>query len=123
MRQERGLSLREASRRSDGRISSAYLSQLETSKRTSPGLFTLTTLAEAYEVSVLDILDAYGIPVPEAELAASRELTIGQRVMQLSDHNRRIVLDLVDVMNDPGPFGVEIGVDAYPDEIPGGSIE
>lgn len=54
-REKRGLTLRDVEEITDGKISNAYLSQLENGKITNPSIAICCALAAAYAVSLDDI--------------------------------------------------------------------
>lgn len=56
-REDRGLTLRDVERITEGRVSNAALSQIETGKTTNPGIATCVWLAAAMGLSSTDLLD------------------------------------------------------------------
>lgn len=89
-RESRGLKLRDIERASG--FNSGYLSQLERGNVKSINTTTLPRIAEAYGVSQIDLLKAYGVEIPESvERTAEEEraLKLGRRILELSEESVR----------------------------------
>ena len=104
LRDESGLTLRQVEDASAGRVSNAYLSQLEQGRRPSPNPRILTALAQVYRVPVKDLFEAAGyVDAPEAseidrayeQVLADGSFSFGTRAPgDLSQDAKRMVVEL-----------------------------
>ena len=97
LRESRGLTLRQVEER--GKISNAYLSQIERGERGSPNLKTLQKLAEAYGVSVTELVAAAdqettGAPV-SAESSEPDVAFVSRGYEGLSKENRHLLTEFL----------------------------
>jgi transcriptional regulator with XRE-family HTH domain len=56
-REERGMTLRDVERVTEGRVSNAALSQIETGKTRSPGFTQIVQIAAAYGLMINDVVE------------------------------------------------------------------
>jgi transcriptional regulator with XRE-family HTH domain len=104
LRARSGMTLREVEEASEGRVSNAYLSQLEQGRRPAPNPRILTALAQVYRVPVQDLFEAAGYvdaPAPSAVdraydmVLADSEFSFGTRAPgELSQDAKRMVIEL-----------------------------
>lgn len=89
-RESLGLSTRDLAKKCQPPISSTQISHLENGRTAFPSLPMIPRLAQAYGVTISEILNAYGVPVEidVADLEVSRAYKIGQEVLALPEADR-----------------------------------
>jgi HTH-type transcriptional regulator, competence development regulator len=104
LRSRAGLTLREVEQRTDGQVSNAYLSQLESGRRPSPHPRILTALAHVYGAAVEQLFEAAGYvdaPTPSeidrafAMVMADEAFKFGTRAPgELTQEARRMFVEM-----------------------------
>lgn len=93
LRESQGLTQRDAERRTGGKISSAYISAIETAVIVKPPMAALVALGEALGVTPNEVAQAYGFwsPAPSQRQEAE-ELTYLRRVLERQTPGQRYSL-------------------------------
>jgi len=104
-REALGLSLRQAGKLAEPPLGSAYLMHIETDYIKSPRVAVIPQLAQAYQVPMAYIMEAFGVTMDvTADPADPEALRIGNLVLSLPEIDRQAVEDFAGFLRDkPNP--------------------
>ncbi len=101
IRKGQGLTLEAAAKRAFPPFLISHLSQIENGRVKSPGVTSMPRLAQAYGITITEVLGAFGVVTemtPEAieAIEADKAYHVGKAVLDLDDTGRTLVLGLVE---------------------------
>jgi len=96
LREDRGLTLREVEK--SAKISNAYLSQIERGQRGIPNIKILNRLADAYDISVIELVEAAKSELQDEEIetdATPGVKFVSRGYEKLSEENKRMLTEFL----------------------------
>jgi transcriptional regulator with XRE-family HTH domain len=96
VREQRGWSLRDVEKRTDGKLRNGYLSQVETGQIAQPSPAALKRLAEVYDQDYATLLDWAGYSMPKPATFSSQTMSLAYTIDKLSQEEAdelRFVID------------------------------